>query len=236
MIRFWARAICFILLLALYVACYKSDYIPIASSAANQTTLVETNSTLPNNIAQSQFKGDAQLVDIRAINSNIALDIRYATLNNFTRRRLYSVARCALRIGVARKLSLVQQGLEKRGLGLKVYDCYRPLSVTRQMWRLFPNPRYVANPARGSRHNRGAAVDLTLVDRNGSELEMPTEFDDFTIRSQINYRGGSWRSRTNRQILQTAMRQHGFIPMPSEWWHFDAAGWENFSILDLPLD
>lgn len=235
MIRFWTRAISFILLLALFVAFYKSEFIPIATSAPRQTTLIHTDSTVSNNIAQTQFKDNPQLVDIRAISPNIVIDIRYATPNNFTKRRLYPVARCVLRASVARKLSLVQQDLEKQSLGLKVYDCYRPLSVQRQMWRLFPNPRYVANPAIGSRHNRGAAVDVTLVDRNGSELEMPTEFDNFTIRAHRNYSGGSPRSRTNRQLLENAMKQHGFIPMSTEWWHFDASGWRNFPILDLPL-
>ncbi len=235
MIRSWARAISFILLVALYISCQKSDFIPIVTSATPSTRGFQTDST-GYNIVESQLKNKAQLIDIRSVNPNIVLDIRYATENNFTKRRLYRVARCLLRASVARKLSLVQQDLEKQNLGLKVYDCYRPLSVQRQMWRLFPNPRYVANPARGSRHNRGAAVDLTLVDRNGNELEMPTEFDNFTVRAHINYSAGSFRSRRNRQILQNSMKRRGFIPMPSEWWHFDAAGWENFSVLDLPLE
>ncbi|HAX78257.1 MAG TPA: peptidase M15 [Cyanobacteria bacterium UBA11372] len=235
MIRSWARAISFILLVALYVSFQKSDFIPIATAATARTTVFQTDSTESNNIAQFQVKNEAQLIDIPSVNPSIVLDIRYATQNNFTKRRLYPVARCLLRATVARKLSLVQQDLEKRGLGLKVYDCYRPLSVQRQMWRLFPNPRYVANPAIGSRHNRGAAVDVTLVDRNGDELEMPTEFDNFTVRAHVNYQGGSSQSRRNRQLLKNIMEKHGFISMPTEWWHFDADDWRKFSILDLPL-
>jgi zinc D-Ala-D-Ala dipeptidase len=188
------------------------------------------------NLAQSHLKDDSRLIDIRAVNRNIIHDIRYATNNNFTGRRLYRVARCALRTAVARQLSLVQQDLAKRGLGLKVYDCYRPLSIQRQMWRLFPNPRYVANPRTGSKHNRGAAVDLTLVDRNGNELEMPTAFDNFTPRAQINYRGTSQSAQKNSQLLADAMKKRGFRPISSEWWHFDAVGWEQFSILDVPLE
>lgn len=234
MIRSWARAISFILLVALFITCQKSDFIPIATSATATTTVIQTEST-EYNISQSRVKNNTQLIDIRSVNPNILLDIRYATQNNFTRIRLYRAARCLLRASVARKLSLVQQDLEKRSLGLKVYDCYRPLSVQRRMWRFFPNPRYVANPAIGSRHNRGAAVDLTLVDRNGNELEMPTEFDNFTVRAHRNYRGGSYRSRQNRQLLKSIMEKHGFNSMPTEWWHFDADGWRNFSILDLPL-
>ena len=236
MIRSWARAIGFILLVALYVSCQKSDFIPIVTAATPRTTVLQTDSRESNNIVQFQVKNNDRLVDIRSVNPHIVLDIRYATQNNFTRSRLYGVARCLLRSTVARKLSLVQQDLEKRGLGLKVYDCYRPLSVQRQMWRLFPNPRYVANPAIGSRHNRGAAVDVTLVNRNGDELEMPTEFDNFTVRAGRNYRGGSLQSRRNRQLLENVMKKYEFIPMPSEWWHFDADDWRKFSILDLRLE
>ena len=236
MIRSWARAIGFILLVALIVVSQKSDFIPIVTAATPSNIRIQTDSTLSEPTVKSQFKDNNQLIDIRSFNPNIVLDIRYATQNNFTRSRLYGVARCLLRSTVARKLSLVQQDLEKRGLGLKVYDCYRPLSVQRQMWRLFPNPRYVANPAIGSRHNRGAAVDVTLVNRNGDELEMPTEFDNFTVRAGRNYRGGSLQSRRNRQLLENVMKKYEFIPMPSEWWHFDADDWRKFSILDLRLE
>ncbi len=135
-----------------------------------------------------QFEGE-NLVDIQDINPDITLDIRYATANNFLKVKLYSVPRCLLRTSVAQKLSRVQEQLQRRGLGLKVFDCYRPLSVTRKMWEALPDPRYVANPARGSRHNRGAAVDLTLIDARGNELEMPTDFDDFTDRAARDYPG-----------------------------------------------
>ncbi|CAD5909701.1 D-alanyl-D-alanine dipeptidase [Planktothrix rubescens] len=133
-----------------------------------------------------------KLVDIKSVNLNIRHDIRYATTNNFLKKKIYSVPRCLLRSDVAQRLSRVQQDLEKMGLGLKVYDCYRPLSVTRQMWAILPDTRYVANPAKGSRHNRGAAVDLTLVDlHTGAELEMPTAFDDFTDKAARAYPGNS---------------------------------------------
>ncbi|HEY9800489.1 MAG TPA: M15 family metallopeptidase [Leptolyngbyaceae cyanobacterium] len=178
----------------------------------------------------------AQLVDIQTVNPNILLDIRYATENNFMKKPVYSVARCVLRGEVAEKLSQVQQDLEKQGLGLKVYDCYRPLSVQKLMWQVREARPYVANPARGSKHNRGAAVDITLVDRNGQELEMPTEFDNFTRRASITYAGASTEAKKNRALLGSAMKRRGFIPLSKEWWHFDAIGWQKYKILDVPLD
>lgn len=174
-------------------------------------------------------------VDIRSINPRIALDIRYATTNNFVKQKLYPEARCILRASVAQQLSQVQTQLERQGLGLKVYDCYRPLSVQKRLWEIMPDPRYVANPANGSRHNRGAAVDLTLVDRTGKELEMPTGFDDFTARAGRSYKDLPDRVLKNRQLLEDAMVRAGFVPLSTEWWHFDGKGWQNFSIRDVPF-
>lgn len=172
-------------------------------------------------------------VDIRSINPRIALDIRYATRNNFVKETLYPQARCILRASTAQQLSQVQTDLEKRGLGLKVYDCYRPLSVQKRLWQIKPDERYVANPANGSRHNRGAAVDLTLVDRTGKELLMPTEFDDFTERASRSYNDLPAEAIKNRQLLEDAMVRAGFIPLSTEWWHFDGKGWQNFSVRDV---
>jgi D-alanyl-D-alanine dipeptidase len=184
-----------------------------------------------------QFEGE-QLVDIQTINPDITLDIRYNTANNFLNVQLYSVPRCLLRTSVAHKLSRVQEQLQPMGLGLKVFDCYRPLSVTRKMWEALPDPRYVANPARGSRHNRGAAVDLTLIDSMGNELEMPTDFDDFTDRAARDYQGTdvSNQARQNSQLLERVMTQQGFIPLITEWWHFDAENWQDYPLLDISLE
>ncbi|WP_373535163.1 M15 family metallopeptidase [Microcoleus sp.] len=200
-----------------------------------QSPQSEATPVAPESIFMSQLPSWARLVDIRKVNPNIRLDIRYATANNFLKRKLYSQAKCALRSSVAQKLSLVQTDLEKIGLGLKVYDCYRPFSVTKQMWEFLPDPNYVANPARGSRHNRGAAVDLTLVDRTGKELEMPTPYDDFTEKAHGDYQGGSAQSRKNRQVLKDAMKKQGFIGITTEWWHFDSEDWQKFAILNVSL-
>lgn len=229
----------FILFVLVFLAITLSNFAPFPEVQAQTRPAFESPQSQPNSIPESvpfaQLPSWARLVDIRPVNSRIRLDIRYATPNNFLKRKLYPVARCALRGSVAQRLSKVQEIVEKMGLGLKVYDCYRPLSVTKQMWAALPDERYVANPARGSRHNRGAAVDLTLVDRNGRELPMPTAFDDFTEKAYRDYRGGSLQARKNSELLEKVMKQQGFVPLVTEWWHFDAEDWQKFSLLDVPL-
>ena len=120
-------------------------------------------------------------------------------------------------------------------LRLRLFDCYRPLSIQRVLWELVPDERYVANPAQGSRHNRGAAVDLTLADASGRALPMPTEYDSFTERAHRDWTGGDPEHLANRNRLEAAMTAEGFEPLPTEWWHFDAPGWERHAVLDVPL-
>jgi zinc D-Ala-D-Ala dipeptidase len=242
----WARLIILIASLIISVACHESDSQLNATSPtstiqltqiANTTTSVSSQPrlTATQTIAQSPLPYEARLIDIRSVNNKIALDIRYATTNNFLKKKLYPVARCVLRGAAVKLLSQVQDDLAKNGLGLKAYDCYRPLSVQKQMWEILPDSNYVANPAKGSRHNRGAAVDVTLVDRNGKELEMPSGFDDFTERAHRDYTDASPQALKNRQRLEDAMTKYGFIPLATEWWHFDTPGWEKFSVLDIPF-
>ncbi len=233
--RFTKYLIIFILVLLSITSLHHPTFVSAAESPEVQIIQPETTQIEPESIFMSQLPSWARLVDIRTVNPNIRLDIRYATANNFLKRKLYSTAKCALRSSVAQKLALVQTDLEKVGLGLKVYDCYRPFSVTKQMWEFLPDPNYVANPARGSRHNRGAAIDLTLVDRTGKELEMPTPFDDFTKKAHRDYAGGSAQSRKHRQLLEDAMKKQGFIGITTEWWHFDSEDWQKFAILDVSL-
>lgn len=176
---------------------------------------------------------DADLVDVAKGVPGIVVDLRYATPRNFTHTKLYPVARCFLVRPVARRLLLVQQDLMKRGLGLKIYDGYRPLSVAKRMWALVRDSRYVANPARGKKtHCRGAAVDVTLVDRRGRELPMPSGFDEFGKRAHRDYRGGSKAALANRSTLEKAMVRRGFKPLATEWWHFDAPDWPRYPVRD----
>jgi D-alanyl-D-alanine dipeptidase len=177
---------------------------------------------------------ETRLVDVESL--GIPVDIRYATANNFMKKTLYPVAAAFLRAPAARALTQVQQELAARGLGLKVFDAYRPYRVTEAMWEPIRNPDFVADPAKGSRHNRGAAVDLTLVDlKTGEELAMPTGYDDFTERAAHAFTDLPAGVVANRAVLRDAMTRHGFEPLPSEWWHYDFKGWERFDLMDVDL-
>lgn len=176
------------------------------------------------------------LVELNTISPNIALDIRYATNNNFTKRALYPFAACYLQRKTAERLHRTALFLEKKGLRLKVYDGYRPLAVQKIFWELLPDPRYIADPILGSRHNRGSAIDLTLIDLKGDELSMPTEFDDFSSKAHRDYQGSDQEALENRKLLEEAMEQEGFIPFATEWWHFDDPEWEKYPVLDLSFE
>ena len=177
----------------------------------------------------------AVLADVSTAVPGVRLDIRYATADNFTKAVVYPAARCLLRPEAAAALAQVQADLQTKGLSLKVWDCYRPLSVQKRFWELVPDPRYVADPKKGSRHNRGAAVDLTLADSAGRELEMPTAYDDFSEAAHRSSKAGTPAARANVKILEDAMTARGFKGLPTEWWHFDFSGWEKFPLLDVPL-
>jgi zinc D-Ala-D-Ala dipeptidase len=176
---------------------------------------------------------EADLVDVERAVPDVVLDIRYATTNNFTGQQLYPNAKCYLRRATAEKLARVENELRPMGLGLKVYDGYRPLSVQRKMWQVYPHAGYVADPKKGSRHNRGAAVDLTLIHLDGSDVIMPTPFDDFTEKAHRNSTNAPPEAIANRNLLERVMVQNGFVGLPTEWWHFDDVDWRNYKLLDI---
>lgn len=175
-----------------------------------------------------------RLVDVATLVPGIRLEMRYATADNFLNEAVYPCARCLLTEDAAAALGRVEASVAQHGLHLKVWDCYRPQAVQKRMWQLVPDARFVANPAKGSNHSRGAAVDLTLVDANGSALEMPTAHDDFTEKARADA-PASAAATTNRAILRAAMEAEGFSVAPSEWWHFSAKGRRSLPLLDAPL-
>ncbi|HLJ55640.1 MAG TPA: D-alanyl-D-alanine dipeptidase [Chthonomonadaceae bacterium] len=180
--------------------------------------------------------GAAELVDIRGICADVRVKLRYATPRNGVGRAVYPrAARCLLRRGTAERLRRVQRRLEARGLALKVWDAYRPPAAQRALWAICPDPRFVAPPWRGSKHNRGAAVDVTLVDAHGRELPMPCDFDTFTGRAKTAYPGGTPTQRRNRDLLHAAMEAEGFVPDRCEWWHFHDPDWRRYPAIDRSL-
>ena len=176
------------------------------------------------------------LVDIQKLNPKVLIEMRYKTKDNFVGEPLYPEnARCFLRNEPAKALLKVQEALEKEGLGLKIFDGYRPLSVQKKMWAKYPVEGYVANPAKGSNHNRGMAVDLTLVDSSGKELPMPSGYDEFSERAHRDFKGGGAEAIKNRQKLEDAMQKEGFHGISTEWWHFDFKNAKDYPVLDLPF-
>jgi zinc D-Ala-D-Ala dipeptidase len=198
----------------------------------------ETCSDLQMPVEKGRFR-KPNLVEITASPSGIHLDLRYATANNFLGRPVYSMARAWLQRPAVAALKRVQKQLAKQGYGLIVYDAYRPWSVTKQFWDITPADKkhFVADPRRGSRHNRGCAVDVSLYDaKTGQPVSMPSDFDETTERAHVDYRGGSAHSRRHRDILRAAMEAHGFSVYVNEWWHFDYKDWAKYPLLDLSLD
>ena len=176
------------------------------------------------------------LVELVRLDSTIRLDIRYATSHNFMKRPMYSQGRALLQRPAAEALLRVHRALQKLGYGLLIFDAYRPWSVTKKFWDETPREKrkYVANPRKGSKHNRGCAVDLSLYDlKTGREVPMPSEYDDFTYRAAANYDGGTNEERKSRAFLRLAMEKQGFAVNPDEWWHFDYKDWRKYGVQDV---
>ena len=177
-----------------------------------------------------------EFVELKDIIPDVVLDIRYATTNNFVGEVLYPSPRCFLVKEAAFALKDVQDDLKVKGYRLKVFDGYRPLSVQKRMWEILPDSRYVANPESGSRHNKGYAVDVSLLDIDGNEVLMPTLFDDFSEKAHSDYMDLPEEAIRHRTILRTAMESHGFKGIETEWWHYDFRGWKGKPNLDISID
>ncbi|HXB55124.1 MAG TPA: M15 family metallopeptidase [Vicinamibacteria bacterium] len=181
----------------------------------------------------------ADLVELVSLDPTVRLDIRYATPDNLARRAVYAQARAFLQRPVAEALLRVHRALKARGLGLLVFDGYRPWSVTKLFWDLSPPDQraFVANPARGSNHNRGCAVDLSLFDLlSGQGVEMPSGYDEMSPRASPGYPGGTPDQRARRDLLRAAMEKEEFVVDRNEWWHFNHRDCRRYPILDVPFE
>ena len=177
------------------------------------------------------------LVDIEKYITGIVLDIRYATNSNFVGEAVYNIPRAYTRLPVAKALKKVQNELMKENLGLKIFDAYRPYSVTVKFYYKVKDTNFVASPKKGSRHNRGCAVDLTIIDlKTGKEIEMPTEYDDFTEKASHNFKDLPENVLKNRQKLKEIITKNGFKVFTTEWWHYDFNGWENYELMDISFE
>jgi len=178
------------------------------------------------------------LVELTTLDSGIRLDVRYATPNNLAGRPVYTEARAFLQRPAAEALQRAHRALMPQGYGLLVFDGYRPWRVTKLFWDVTPPDKreFVADPTKGSKHNRGCAVDLSMYDlKTGREVEMPSVYDEMSPRAYPDYAGGSAEARQRRDILRAAMEHEGFVVEPNEWWHFNYKDWQSYPILDIPF-
>ncbi|HET8675256.1 MAG TPA: M15 family metallopeptidase [Blastocatellia bacterium] len=176
------------------------------------------------------------LVEVTKLDPTIRLDIRYATSNNFLGRPVYDQSRAFLQRPAAEALRRANRALRKQGYGIVIFDGYRPWAVTKLFWDSTPEDKkqFVADPAQGSRHNRGCAVDLSIFDRKTKKIvTMPSGYDEMTERSHINYAGGTPEQRRVRDMLRAAMEAEGFAVYEPEWWHYDYKDWREYPILNI---
>lgn len=164
---------------------------------------------------------DTTFVNLKDYSQDFLFDMKYATSDNFLKSKVYDCAACFLRLKTVTALVKVNKKFMKKGLRIKIFDCYRPLDIQKKMWKIVSNPKYVANPVKGSVHNRGGAVDITLVDTTGKELNMGTSFDFFGIEASHNYPDVSLEVKKNRILIKTLMTSNGFNSFDSEWWHYN---------------
>jgi D-alanyl-D-alanine dipeptidase len=175
---------------------------------------------------------DSDFVDIKKFIPEIDIELMYATEKNVAGKKLYKNSSAYLRYGTAVKLKNANDDLEKLGYHIKIWDAYRPISVQYDLWKKVPDTRYIADPKRGSVHNRGAAVDLTVINENGKELSMPTGFDGFSEKADRNYSDISSERAENARMLENIMVKNGFKSVYTEWWHFNDTDWEKYALVN----
>lgn len=186
---------------------------------------------------QVQKNPEMELVDLEKAIPGLELDIRYATTNNFTGEVIYNLAKAYARKPVAEALALVQADLKEQGLELKIHDGYRPYSATVKFYEVYGDTTFVASPYQGSRHNRGCAIDLTVINsETKQELNMPTPYDSFQEEAFPDFPLEDQEAVANREMLIAAMEKRGFKVYDSEWWHFDFVGWEKFDVMDIDFE
>ncbi len=164
---------------------------------------------------------DTTFVNLRDYSNDFVYDMKYATEDNFLKTKVYDCAECMLRLKTVKALIAANKDFQKKGYKIKLYDCYRPLDIQKKMWEIVSNPTYVADPKKGSIHNRGGAVDISLVDITGKEVDMGTSFDFFGIMASHNFKQLSKEILSNRTYLKNTMIKNGFNSFDSEWWHYN---------------
>lgn len=214
---------------------YFTSFVIICSvfcivSCKSQTIISDTQNK------NTPIINDTTFVNLKDYSQDFVYDMKYATSDNFLKAKVYDCAECFLRLKTVTALVEANKKFMKNGFKIKIFDCFRPLDIQKKMWKIISNPEYVANPAKGSIHNRGGAVDITLVDGNGKELDMGTSFDFFGVKAGHNYPNVSSEVKQNRELLKTIMTISGFNSFDSEWWHYNLKAGLNDKISNAKWD
>lgn len=229
-----------ILSLSLFInfsAFSSGEFSDISAIPQVEQLIAEALKTSPP-VEKGEFR-KTELVELVKLDSTIRLDIRYATKNNFLSTPMYSQARAFLQRPAAEAVARANKKLHSKGYGLLIHDAYRPWYITKVFWDATPDDskQFVADPKKGSRHNRGCAVDLTLFDlKTGMPVVMPSEYDEMSERAYPNYNGGTNEQRKLRDLLRTEMESEGFTVYEIEWWHFDYNDWRFYSIQNIRFE
>ncbi|MCF8320146.1 MAG: M15 family metallopeptidase [Flavobacterium sp.] len=197
----------------------KTNYYDKLITVANPTFDLKDKKEVV--LKSKKLVNDTSFVNLKEYSADFVYDMKYATEDNFLKSKVYDCAECFLRLKTVKALVKANSKLMKLGYKIKLYDCYRPLDVQKKMWALVSNPNYVANPSKGSIHNRGGAIDITLVDFTGKELDMGTPFDFFGPEASHDYKGFSKEIIANRALFKKIMISSKFQSFDSEWWHYN---------------
>jgi len=231
-------ALC-VLMLPVACAVGKVDVKSLSSSSGSAISSSVSLSSAPSSSSMSSLKPPLifdGFVQLKDLDPDFVIDLKYATADNFTHQVVYPTDICVLRVATADKLVRANAEFKKHGYRIKVWDAYRPLSVQKIFWSIMPDTRYVADPSSGgSVHNRGCAVDITLVDSSGSELEMPSGFDDFTEKAYRDNPDMTPQAKANLELLTGVMTENGFKTITTEWWHYEDTDAGQYTIADIDL-
>lgn len=205
-----------LIIIAFFISCKSTEL-----KQSDRKELLKNNYLKGNSIALYEGINDTTFVKLKKFSGDFVFEMKYATDTNFLKTKVYDCDECYLRMKTIKSLIDANTEFQSLGYRIKLFDCYRPLDIQKKMWEIVPNADYVADPKKGSIHNRGGAVDITLVDSDGKEVDMGTSFDFFGPEAAHNYQGFSRRVRKNRTLLKEIMLKHNFKSFDSEWWHYN---------------
>lgn len=207
----------------------RTEALPVETIGDAKTLETDQIKSVPPLLSLS----DTTFIRLADYSNNFAYDLRYATDNNFLKAKVYDCAECYTRVKTAKALLAANEDFRNEGVRIKFYDCYRPNSVQYKMWEIVPNPQYVANPVKGSIHNKGGAVDITLETLEGKELDMGTDFDFFGKRAYHDNFDLPQHILDNRKLLKETMEKHGFWSIRTEWWHYNLSAATNDAVANF---